>query len=241
VSHLLRAEWIKFRSVRSTWVLTGLAVAISLLIAGIAASADDGTHRPVETLAVSSTFVFVLLLVLGIQFIGQEFRFGTIRATFTAVPDRTRVVVAKTVFGFIVGAVTALIAFVGSFVVASIVFAGEDRSIPIDGRFTETLVAFVAVAAVSVVLGIGVGAITRNPALGIAAVLIDMFVLESLVTVFVSEDLGSVLPFSASFAAVPGVGGDTLLTPWSVALAVYAAWAIGLLLIGGIIVERRDP
>lgn len=239
--HLLRAEWIKFRSVRSTWVLTGVAVALSLLIAGIAASADDGGQPAVEALAVSSTFVFILLLVLGIQFIGQEYRFGTIRATFTAVPNRTRVLVAKTIFGVGVGAVTALVGFVGSFAVASIVFAGDDRSIPFDARLAETITAYVVVAGVSVVLGIGVGAITRNPALGIAAVLIDMFVLESLVTVFVSEDLGSVLPFSASFAALPGIGGDTLLSPWFVALAVYAAWAVGLLLIGVLIVERRDP
>ena len=68
-----------------------------------------------------------------------------------------------------------------------------------------------------------------------------MFVLESLVSVFVSEDLGSVLPFSASFAAVPGVGGDHMLSPWFVALLVYVAWAVGLLVLGAVVVERRDP
>jgi ABC-2 type transport system permease protein len=241
VRQLLRAEWVKFSSVRSTWVLTALAVVLSLVIAGIAASADDGSHRPVETLAVSSTFVFVLLLVLGIQFIGQEYRFGTIRATFTAVPHRTRVLVAKTTFGISVGVATAFVAFIGSFVVASIVLSGDGRSIPFDARLAETVTGFVVVAGVSVALGIGVGAITRNPAFGIAAVLIDMFVLESLVSVFVSDDIGSVLPFSASFASVPGMGGGSLLSPWFVALLVYVAWAVGLLLIGGAIVERRDP
>jgi ABC-2 type transport system permease protein len=241
VIHLLQAEWIKFRSVRSTWVLTGIAVVLSLLIAGIAANTDNGGQPAVETLSVSSTFVFILLLVLGIQFIGQEYRFGTIRSTFTAVPNRTRVILAKTTFGAAIGAVTGLVAFVGSFAVASIVFAGEDRSISFDARLAETITAYVVVAAVSVVFGIGIGAITRNPALGIAAALIDMFVLESLVFVFVSEDLGSVLPFSASFAAMPGAGTDTFLSPWFVALAVYATWAVGLLVIGGLIVERRDP
>ena len=68
-------------------------------------------------------------------------------------------------------------------------------------------------------LGIGVGAITRNPALGITAVLIDMFVLESLVTVFVSEDLGSVLPFSGL------VRGDSR-APGRRPLAVVRRWLV---------------
>jgi ABC-2 type transport system permease protein len=241
MTNLLRAEWIKFRSVRSTWVLTGVAVGLAMVIAGIAAGADDGRHRTVETLAVSSTFVFILLLVMGIQFIGQEYRFGTIRATFTAVPNRTMVVAAKTIFGVVVGAVAALVAFAGSFVVASIVLAGEDRSIPLDSRFVETLTAYVVVAALSVALGIGVGAVTRNPAVGIAILLIEMLLLESLVAVFVSEDISSVLPFNAAFSAIPGLETSTSLSPWGVALTVYAAWAVGFLLLGGVIVERRDP
>ena len=237
---LLRGEWIKFRSVRSTWVMVGVALALALLISGIAADSIE-RRRPVETLAVSSTFVFVLLLVLGIQFIAQEYRFGTIRATFTAVPDRRRLLLAKTLFGVGVGLVTALVAVVGSFLVASIVLNGDGRSIPFDAHLAEMATGYVLVAGLSVGFGIGVGAITRNPALGITAVLLDMFVLESLVTVFVSEDVGSVLPFTASFASIPSNGGSSGLSPWYVALAVYAVWAIGLLVIGAVVVERRDP
>ncbi len=184
--------------------------------------------------------MIVLLLVLGIQFIAQEYRFGTIRPAFTAVPIRRRLLVAKTIFGVGVGVLTALVALAGSFVVASIFLEG--RSIPIDARFAETVSAYILVAALSVGMGIGVGAITRNSALGITAVLLDMFVLESLITIFVSEDIGSALPFRASFAAILSDGGNNGgLTPWYVALLVYAAWAVGLLLIGAVVVERRDP
>lgn len=241
MSALMRSEWIKFRSVRSTWVMVALAVGLALVISGIAADSVEGRH-PVETIAVSSTFVFVLLLVLGIQFIAQEYRFGTIRATFTAVPDRRRLLLAKTLFGVGVGLVTALTATAGSFVVASVVMSGAGRSIPLDVRFAETIAGYVLVAGISVGLGIGVGAITRNPALGITAVLLDMFVIESLVTIFVSEDLGSVLPFTSSFAALPTAGSSSSgLSPWFVAVAVYGAWAVGLLVTGAVIVERRDP
>lgn len=240
MSALLRGEWIKFRSVRSTWVMVGLAVAIALVLAGISANSFDGRH-PAETLAVSSTFVVVLLLVLGVQFIAQEYRFGTIRATLTAVPDRKRLLLAKTMFGVAVGLATAVVAVAGSFAVASIVLSGDGRSIPIDARLAETICGYILIAGISVGLGIGVGAITRNPALGITAVLLDMFVLESLVTVFVSEGLGSVLPFTASFSAIPGQPGRSGLSSWYVAVLVYAAWAVALLVIGGITVERRDP
>ena len=237
---VLRGEWVKFRSVRSTWVMVSIAIVLAMVIAGIAADSLEGRH-PAEAVSVSSTFVVVLLLVLGIQFIAQEYRFGTIRATFTAVPDRRRLLLAKTAFGIGVGLVTASVAVAGSLVVAAIVLNGEGRSIPFDTRLIETIAGYLLIAGISVPLGIGVGAITRNPALGITAVLLDMFVLESLVTVFVSEDVGSVLPFTASFAAIPEHGGGSGLSPWSVAVLVYAAWAIGLLVIGTVIVERRDP
>jgi ABC-2 type transport system permease protein len=240
VSALLRSEWIKFRSVRSTWVMVGLAIALSYLIAGIAANSFEGRH-PADTISAGSVIVLVLLLVLGIQFVAQEYRFGTIRVAFTAVPQRRRLLLAKTAFGAGVGLVTALIAVGGSYAVASIVLNGDGRSIPVDARLAETIAGFVLVAGVSVVVGIAIGCITRNPALGITAALIDMFVLESLVTVFVSEDVGSVLPFSTAFAAVPGNSGSTLVSPWSLALVVYAAWAVGLLVVGTVLVERRDP
>jgi len=236
----VRGEWIKFRSVRSTWVIVGIAIVLAGVIAGTAAGSLQGRH-PAEAVSVSSTFVVVLLLVLGIQFIAQEYRFGTIRATFTAVPDRRRLLLAKTVFGIGVGLVTASVAVAGSLVVAAIVLSGEGRSIPLDTRLVEAIAGYLLIAGISVPLGIGVGAITRNPALGITAVLLDMFVLESLVTVFVSEDVGSVLPFTASFAAIPESGGGSGLSPWFAAVLVYAGWAIGLLVIGAVIVEHRDP
>ena len=240
MSALLRSEWIKFRSVRSTWVMCGVAVALSMFIAGIAGNQFDH-GRPADTLTAGGAIVIVLLVVMGIQFIAQEYRFGTIRVTFTAVPDRRRLLLAKTIFGVCVGFVTALVAVAGAFVVASMTLNGDGRSIPFDARLAETIAGFALVAAVSVAVGIGIGCITRNPALGITAALLDMFVLESLVTAFVSEDLGSALPFSAAFAAVPSSSGSDALSPWYLALLVYAAWAVGLLVIGAVIVERRDP
>jgi ABC-2 type transport system permease protein len=179
--------------------------------------------------------------VLGVQFIAQEYRFGTIRATFTAVPDRRWLLLAKVLFGIGIGLVTALLAVAGSLSVAAVVLNGQGRSIPLDARLFETITGYVLIAVISVGFGIGVGAITRNSALGITAVLVEMFVVESLVTVFVSEDLGSVLPFTASLAAIPENSGGSGLSPWFVAVLVYAAWGVGLLVIGAVIVERRDP
>ena len=206
--HLLRAEWIKFRSVRSTWVLTGIAVVLALVIAGIAASADDGSHRPVETLAVSSTFVFILLLVLGIQFIGQEYRFGTIRATFTAVPNRTRVLVAKTMFGVAIGAATGarrLRRFVRRRQRScSRARTARSRSTPGWPRRSRRTWSW---PRSRWSLGIGIGAVTRNPALGIAAGA-DRHVRAGVARdrVRVRGRRFASLPFSASVAAIPGLG-----------------------------------
>lgn len=240
MSALVRSEWIKFRSIRSSWALTGIAVALSLLVAGISANTIDRHQSTYEVVSTGSGFLIVLLLVLGIQSIAQEYRFGTIRSSLTAVPRRTSFVAAKVVFGAAVGAVVGLLAAAGSLLVASVVLSGRGRSLPFDDRAVETLVALVAIAALAVVFGLGVGALTRSSALGITAVLLLMFVAENLVTVFVSEDMGSVLPFTAAFAAIPTSSMSNGIDPWWLALAVFAGWSVLVAVAGALAVEHRD-
>ena len=99
--HLAQMEWIKLRSLRSTWwtlALTALAaIAISVAV-GI------NTKNPSEDLtnnALAGVSVGLLLIgVLGVLVMTSEYTSGMIRATLAAAPNRRLVLAAKAaVFG----------------------------------------------------------------------------------------------------------------------------------------------
>ncbi len=88
----MNAEWIKFRSVRSTLVLLFagglLTVAIALLVINDIKGQDRAFNLTDISFGVQlSVFLFG---ALGVQVLGQEYRFNTIRNTFSTSPVRWR-------------------------------------------------------------------------------------------------------------------------------------------------------
>lgn len=118
------SEWIKFRSLRSTWWSIGVALLISVGL-GILFSdlrgndiATHGGFEPDQTaLSLRGFFLAQLAVgVLGVLFITGEYSTGMIRATLSAVPKRVPVWVAKiAIFAVAIFAVTLLAAFIAFF------------------------------------------------------------------------------------------------------------------------------
>lgn len=119
------SEWIKFRSLRSTWWSIGIALLISVGL-GILFSAlrgnDIATHGGFEpdptALSLRGFYLAQLAVaVLGVLFVTGEYSTGMIRATLSAVPRRVPVWAAKiAVFAgviFLITLVAAFIAFLG--------------------------------------------------------------------------------------------------------------------------------
>jgi ABC-2 type transport system permease protein len=119
------SEWIKFRSLRSTWWSIGVALLISIGL-GIMFSAlrgnDIATHGGFEpdptALSLRGFYLAQLAVaVLGVLFVTGEYSTGMIRATLSAVPRRVPVWVAKiAIFAtviFVITLVAAFIAFLG--------------------------------------------------------------------------------------------------------------------------------
>ena len=83
--HLARMEWIKLRSLRSTWLTLAFAVCAS---AGIAL-ATGGSNTTSGGMFVSNTLTGMLVGVLltgvaGVLAVTSEYASGTISATFAA-------------------------------------------------------------------------------------------------------------------------------------------------------------
>src|SRR5262249_13983394 len=139
---VIRSEWTKLRSVRSTWwtlfaVVVG-AIGVSILVceADVARwdSMSPGSHAGFDATFVSLTGLFIGQIavgVLGVLVITSEYASGMIRTTFAAVQRRRRVLAAKaaTLVGpaFAVSLLSSLVAFL----VGQAILAGKGAGVSI--------------------------------------------------------------------------------------------------------------
>jgi len=252
-TRILVSEWTKLRSVRSTkWALAAafvLTVGLPALVAAIVAHhwphMDPRDRADFNALDISIVGVQIAQLaigVLGVLVITAEYSTGMIRASMTAVPRRLPVLWGKTaVYGLVTIALMTP-AILIAFFVSQAILSRRD----IDVAFTAAGVPRVVLGAglyllVIGLFGLGLGAIVRNTAGGIALFAGLLFVLPPLM---------NVLPASWNAAASPYVplqAGQALLrlhqgnelAPWTGfgLLCAYTAAAIG---IAALLLRRRD-
>ncbi|MER5777275.1 ABC transporter permease [Streptomyces sp. NPDC002039] len=167
VGHAVASEWTKLTSVRSTmWTLGALVVivvGIGLLFVSQTAD-EDYVAMPFTTPALFGLLVGQLaVIVLGVLTITSEHGTGLVRTTFTAAPDRHRVLTAK----YLVFSATALAATIGSvFVVAAAAMAvhhGPGAGPHTFGEWSGALVGCFYVTLLGV-LALAVGALVRHSA-----------------------------------------------------------------------------
>ena len=129
---VIRSEVIKYRTVRSSVVLAILAVAVPVVLTALIAAFvgqstlvdDDDEAFNVVTGTVGLTHV--LVAVMGALVIAAEYRFNTIRVTFTAVPQRSRVLAAKLVVVAAMGLAIGLVTLVLNIAVAMLILGARD-------------------------------------------------------------------------------------------------------------------
>jgi ABC-type transport system involved in multi-copper enzyme maturation permease subunit len=184
---VLRAEWIKLRSVRSTYATMGCALALGigqgvLNTAAIAharatATAQDRlSFDPVGAALDGLSFGVLAFGVLGVLAVSSEHGTGLIRTTLTAVPRRGTVLAAK---ALVVGALTLvlgeLFAFV-TFFVGQLALSDVDLDVRVTdpGVLRAVSSAGLYLSVVSLV-GLGLGALIRHSAGAIAAMLAVVF------------------------------------------------------------------
>lgn len=176
---LLAVERIKLLSTRSPWWCIALIVVLGLAVAVPFALALQGvTPATTQFGLVLGSYVAMVLAALAVT---TEYRFGTIRASFVAVPNRTAVLVAKTVF------VTAVVGLVGLAVAfaawaLAIPLAGEAGQLalnsPVDWRATAGQGLIYAGYAI---IAIGVGMLVRHTAAAISILLVWALVVQTVV------------------------------------------------------------
>jgi ABC-2 type transport system permease protein len=180
---VIRSEWIKLRSLRSTVWCYGLVilltVGIGLLLAltvnlptGATPSAANQYQLQVEAATLGVNFTQLIVAVLGVLVISGEYGTGMIRSTFVAVPGRLGAVFAKVIVlavtTFVVGAVSIALAAA----VAWPILSGKGvTASPLDSSVLLPMLGGAGYLTLIAVLAFGFGSILRNSAGGIATIL----------------------------------------------------------------------
>jgi hypothetical protein len=250
----LRMEWIKLRSVRSTYwsllALVGGIVAIGLLISFTTVS-RWGQTTAIERAVFDPTFrsltgIFLgqmAIGVLGALVITAEYSTGMIRSTFAAVPQRVSVLAAKAITFAGVALAVGTAACLAAFLAGQAIFAGKGIGVSLGapGELRAVLGGGVFLALLGL-LALGIGAIVRHTAGAIAAFVGLILVVPALVSALPSPwsgDISKFLPSDAGQALVSVHTSAGQLSPWA-ALAVLVGWVAVSLGTAAVLIRRRD-
>jgi ABC-2 type transport system permease protein len=249
----VRAEWVKLRSVASTyWLL--VATVVGTVGVGVLMTVTLDRHHCEAPCARDTVLLSlygvrlgqVAVAVLAVLAVAGEWSTGTIRPTVAAMPRRTLALLAK------LAALTATVLVAGAAAVGGALLAGAYivprrgfPALPMDHEpGVRAGVGSVLYLALIALLAAGIALIVRDTGGAIGAVLTVLFVVPLLASFAADEKWAHRLhrwgPMDAGLAVqvtrhlhTPDIG------PWA-GLGVLAMYAAGALLIGTVLLERRD-
>jgi ABC-2 type transport system permease protein len=255
--HLVLSELTKIRSVRSTvWsfalfviVTIGFTVLITALTVASWAKADAATRAQIASdpvgsiLGIGLGFGQLTICVLGVLVLSSEYSTGMIRASLLAVPKRWPMLVAKIVaFTVVVLVIAEIVCFASYFIGAAILHS----KVPVSLGDPGVLRAVTGAGLYLAVLGLfamAVAGLIRHTAGAITTVIGFTLVLAPLASLIpdpAGKYISAYLPTNAGQLIVQThqQSGD-VLTPWQ-GFGVFGLWVAVLLVLAGVLLQRRD-
>ena len=253
----LRAEWIKLRSLRSTWYSLLACVlmvdGLGTLFAALHANRMENAGGPggrifgFDATQVSLRGVFLAQLaigVLGVLVITGEYSTGMIRSSIAAVPHRRPVLLAKAVVFGVVCFVVSLAATFTGFLLGQQAQASThaQATLGTPGAWRAIIGAAVYLTLIGL-MAVGLGFVLRSTAGAIATlfgiVLVAPLLARALPAPY-DADVSKYLPLNAGGQIITTMNPDpTLLAPWS-GIAVTAIYSVVALAVGALVLSRRD-
>ncbi|MEU1689494.1 ABC transporter permease [Micromonospora sp. NPDC005707] len=226
---VVRSEWTKFHTMRSTRVVV---IAVVVAMVGLGAVISAGTARgfvrltPEEQAAFDPTLVSLrayfpvqwLVGVLGALVMTVEYRTGMIRSTLAAVPRRGRLLAAKAlVYGVVVAVLGQAVAF-GAFLVGQPMLAAQNAPTAAlgDPGVTRAVCGAGLYLAGIGLLGLALGTLVRAT-VGAFAILVALPLLPTVLPLLpagIGEDIAEYWPTVAGERVMFVVDIDGGLAPW---------------------------
>ncbi|WP_371583502.1 ABC transporter permease [Streptomyces sp. NBC_01314] len=237
---VLRSEWAKFWSLRSSWITLGVALVLLVLFGAIAAytyspgviadgppGANSGNIDAVSLALTGVTFASLAVGVLGVLLSAGEYSTGMIRSTLAAVPRRLPVLWSKSAVIGMIALVLTTVGALTAFLLGGPGLDGEKISLSLgdDGVLRSLAGAGVYLGLVAV-FGVALGVLLRSSAGAIAALVGILLILPGLATLLPDSWYDAITPYfpsNAGSAVYSLTGSADSLSPGQ-GLAVFAGW-----------------
>lgn len=250
---VIKGEWVKFRSVRSTSLALISAavatVALGMIFSATVDSAEDapnaavGLTDPVQLALGAVDLTAMIVGVLGVLIIAGEYSTGLIRTTFAAVGNRVSVLAAKAVVLGLATMVVMSVTTVLALWLGQAVYAGDEATLALTDPDAIGVIVGTALYVTGIALmGLSLGSILRSTASGIGVLVGGVFILPGLMQLLPDSFTDVVLkylPSEAGSVVMSPVSDPNLLSTGE-AYAVFAAWVLGLLVVAGVLIRARD-
>jgi ABC-2 type transport system permease protein len=252
---VLKSEWTKFRSLRSTvWTLliaVVLMVGLAALLSAVTNSefhnlepSERAAFNPIAASLGGISFAQLAIGVLGVLMISGEYSTGMIRASLTVVPRRLPMLWAK--LGVFAGAVlvTMLAASTTAFLIGQALLSGKGLNASLaDPGALRSVVGASLYLTVAGITAVALGALLRNTAAAVTTFVAVFFVVPPLTLLLPAswtDHFVQYLPSNAGSVLIDGSFGVAHpLSPW-IGFAVMCGYAILLVGIAGWRLRRAD-
>ncbi len=230
----VNAEWIKLRTLRSTWWTMGIAVFVALVLTALGAGAVisrwDPGHAPDQAAMgiVVAVYVGVILAqlplgMLGVMTISGEHASGMIDATHVATPARSRVLLAKAVVLAGAAVVASLLIAVPGYLYGRVV-AAEFNPSALPGEAWPVIAGGTLMIVATTLLGLALGALLRNGAAAMAALMAIILLVPFVARMLPGGEWGNYL--LPTYPALQLIGQVPAIMPGWVAFTVLGCWAV---------------
>jgi len=240
--NVLRSEWLKLVSVRTTWIILLSMVALEALFAALTTSLPavrELRGKPIFNLVIGTHLPTILMFSLGALLSTNEFRHGTANSTFVVTPKRERVIYAKLFIGLVIGLVGALLYIaVNAGIGLSIL---SNRGVPVDSN--DALNAYIGVGTglvLGCVFGVALGSVLRNQILTVVAGLV-VILLAGTFALFIGNSVGRYFPGESllGLQGGPGPKAAGLLDQVDGGL-VFGVYCAVLAIAGAVLTRSRE-
>jgi ABC-2 type transport system permease protein len=251
----LRFEWVRIRTLRSTYWLIASALSVNAAVAFLVAILTRHDPHTSDFVGMAMTggaagtpvpFAAVFLATVGVLATGHEYRYGTIQPTLTTVPRRSALLAAK----LTVTAAVALVVTAVSLVVAAAAMRLVWGTVPglTEWPVNAAIPGHVALVLLWTVLGAALGQLFRGVPTALVVLLAVPLIVEQVViglsyvpALHWLAPVVKFLPFTAGQQLV-GLGGEVdieLFDRWPSG-GVLAAFVAIVLAAGWTLFTRRD-
>lgn len=249
MNKLIRAEWIKFSTLRSNTILlaVGVVLNVAVLVFGLVffnrslGPGDPVTDIDTRISAVTSPLEMLatVLGILAVMVTASEYKSKTVIPSFAAAPIRSEVIGAKGILVAMVSFTTAVVLAVVNLVAGAVTLDAQGFPLDLaDDHLVQAVSGAVIYVTLAALFGFGLGVLLKSPVLSVILVVAIPNVVEPALAGFLPDWIERFLPFSAG-GALAAPGGTDRLSAWEGG-GVLGLWALVLIVVAILVFERRD-